>query len=101
SGSGLCGLTRCGLNKKTASRLAVSLRLLFVSVPPDRLGRGIKAAKEEQRGQVHVRQSTKTCVAAPTTRPIAGMRLARRSATPADPHVLPFVGTTCLQAFPH
>jgi hypothetical protein len=34
--------------------------VLFVSAPPDRLRRGIKAAKEEHCGTNHALQSTKT-----------------------------------------
>jgi hypothetical protein len=48
------------LKQKTASGLAVSLSVLSVSAPPDRLGRGIKAAKEAQFGLLHARQFIKT-----------------------------------------
>jgi hypothetical protein len=41
--------------------------VLFVSAPPDRLGRGIKAAKKVPAGRIHAHQFIKTCLAAPTT----------------------------------
>ncbi|MDP2056378.1 MAG: hypothetical protein Q8K35_01295, partial [Thiobacillus sp.] len=46
--------------------------LLLVSAPPDRPGRGIKAAKKEYSGQDHAGKSTKTCLPAPTAFKYAG-----------------------------
>jgi uncharacterized protein (DUF1501 family) len=40
--------------------------LLFVSAPPDRLRRGIKAAKKEGFGTNHACQSTKTSLIPPS-----------------------------------
>jgi hypothetical protein len=52
---------------KTASGLAVSSgRMLFASAPPDRLGRGIKAAQVKAGSQVHARQSIKSGLFTPT-----------------------------------
>jgi hypothetical protein len=42
------------------------MAVLFVSAPPDRLGRGIKAAKKEHGDQVHGCQSIKTRLPAPS-----------------------------------